>query len=287
MLTVYQYLENEKGWANAAAMLISSLRRRATGGDVAFVVLFSSDSDGESTNVADDCSMVGRRHFGIYPSFNKVRIVEHAAQTQAGESLLLDHDIIAGPAVRRLLDRPQPEFGAVENSKSQLESAFGMRVAGFIESWCGESIEEFSYFNTGVVSMTETGAVALAETWPEVARAAAEQLAFDSKPRPYANLTMSVAAAHCGLARESYPPEFNQRNYGDLPTDPVLIHYNNWDAVNVEVKTSYLHDLDRLSSFLDDTDNRFWQAYASHFREVLEDPQTQDLADAIWRRMSG
>ena len=185
-------------------------------------------------------------------------MLELAAERNVQEYLLLDHDILAGPRVGELIGRPQPEFGAVENRRDQLVSVFGPGVVVFVETHAGLPVEEWRYFNTGVVSLDGSSVAGLAGAWPSIALGAVRQLGDGAAPRPLSNLTMSIAAAALGLRIESYPPEFNQRNYGDLHPSPILVHYNNWDPVNVSVKSDELETIERFLLFLSSTDNRFW-----------------------------
>lgn len=282
MLWIGLYLEPQRSWANAAAMLITSFRNSEARTDLSFIVSYSGVEDGQPTSIADDCIVVPRRPFGLYPSFNKIRVIELAAELNLTQFLLLDHDIIAGPRVSDLVDNPQPEFGAVENLKVQLTAAFGSRVADFVRKAAGCSIDDLRYFNTGVVSLNERGVQGLADAWAPIALTAISELPNDSSPRPYCNLTMSVAAAQLQLEIVSYPTAFNQRNWGDLPAHPVILHYNNWDATNLIVKADILKSREEFIEFLNSTDNRFWIAYRTLFISAVTDPSYATLADDLF-----
>jgi hypothetical protein len=282
MVTVFMYLERARNWTNGAALLISSIRKRVRQDEVKFEILIDSDASPRTVRVDDGCRIVRSRPFGIYPAFNKIRIVEQASELGATNILLLDHDLIAGPAIHRILKPGQRVFAAVENSKSQLESTFGTRVRSFINSNCGKSVDNFQYFNSGVVSMNLIAAEKLAEVWPTIARAAVTELRFDSRARPFGNLSLSVAAATMGVNLMSYSPEYNQRNFGDLSDDPVLIHYSNWDEDNIEFKRSHLLDLHRAHTYIQESGNRFWKKYRNDFIDVLDDAETTELANTLW-----
>lgn len=287
MLTVCMFLERERPWAFAASMAVNSLRRGSNGCPIQFVIGYSANADDEPDLIEPDLWVVPRKRFGHYPAFNKIRALDAASELTGGDCLLLDHDVIAGPRVTELIGARQPAFGAVENLKDQLRSTFGQAIDRVVLSHGGVQLGELRYFNSGVVSIGQAGLKDLARTWRRVAVGVFDDFLAGERPRPFGNLTLSLAVARLGIDAVSYPPAFNQRNYGELPDDPVIIHYNNWDPVNLRVKGELLAEPAAFKRFLGTTDNRFWTAYADLFLHLLEVPSVDATFDALWGAIAG
>jgi hypothetical protein len=91
--------------------------------------------------------------------------------------------------------------------------------------------------------------------------------------------------ARAGVRAGILPDRFNPRNWGTLPKRPALIHYNNWDSENVEIKERSLQSFSTFLAHISASPNRFWMQYKHHFAQ-LADREAESLSEFLRATLS-
>lgn len=272
-------IEPQRAWVNAASLLYASLRRN--GGpwkQSRFLLLVASDSPvPRATYTRHDLTIKFFRRFRATPYLNKTALL--TTELPGGSFIfVLDHDLI----IRNLSGLSAfltGEIRARRNFKYGLTTMIDPKYAQPLQRLVGKPWAQTKYFNSGVVLVPVAYRKALARHW----RACGNILS-----RLYPSLSLAeqvgfaAGLARSGLPWKDFPRRFNLTNWSTLLPTAAIIHYNDHDRLNVNVKATLLQSFVDFRRFLETTDNRFWKFYKDDV-VVLLDQSLQEIADAIWR----
>ncbi len=282
VLQVLTFIEAEQRWCVLAALLVRSLQGNRL--PIHYNLIVSGKPEWPPANLtrAPHCLMAFDRPFGRYPTLNK--LVMMRAAREADHHLLLDHDIVCvTPAA--ITGYLGTAVCAAPNLKVGAERAFGPRLEALSRIVTGRCWEKVNYYNAGVVIVPTAHVAELRENWISAAHAVCDAFEpdIDTRPMPIGNLSFSLALAASGIPAASLPDRMNQRDWGYLPVDPVLLHYNNFDAANRDLK-AHAHSVGALRNLIEASESRWWRTYARLILPLL-DAQTQGLAEEMWHRI--
>lgn len=217
-----------------------------------------------------------------FPSLNKMRMLTGGLSGDAEYLVMMDHDMLVCD-----LSRLEEVLGGrvlmAANKKYKLAHSLGKGYDRVMSEIAGRAWKRVDYFNAGITIVPREHVESLRTSWEEVVREVAER--YDMAPMfgkaPFCNLTMSLALAVSGIPYGVLPDTYNQRNWRELPENPYILHYNNYDPDNVYAKDFALDSYESFEAFVLSTKNRFWKKYKNSFYDVLKDPGLISLRNEI------
>lgn len=272
-------IEPKVNWYNAVSLLIRSVQNNwSTEHKHLFTIMIPVSQTNISSKhvwLDEDMQLCLVHRYPGYPTLNKVRMLP-ARPSGVQTHVLLDHDIILlDPAkiIEEISLHPSC-VQAVCNLNDGAITGFGPDFPKFFYDYTANSFEAAPYVNAGFVIFPESAAQKISTDWPKAVGALEHRWPPSKKRRPYGNASLSLSISKLsseGVEFRKLDPIFNQRNWGELPRNPVVLHYNDFDTINIEVKQSFLHSMDEFRRFLESTDNRFWRQYRLCFQKVANE----------------
>jgi hypothetical protein len=270
-------IEPKITWFNALSLLVTSVEKSwPREDDYLFSIMIPVSGENvplqyTRVNSCSQVSLVSR--YDAYPTLNKLRMLP-ARPLGADVHLLLDHDmlVIDSKRILQVISDYPNHIQAVCNRNDGAIAGFGEDFIDIFNNYTKRSFLESPYVNAGFVIFPEAAADKVSSDWPEAAASLTRKWHPREKIRPYGNASLSMSiskVAGVDVKFRRLDSRFNQRNWQELPSDPVIVHYNNFDKLNIEVKERYLAGWDEFEGFMDKTDNCFWVKYRSFFEAAL------------------
>lgn len=287
-------IEPRDEWMRAAAILISSLNeiKCVQAPSVSILVPVSGAStvarlDGLQTpvtaswrNLLLQFSTIDRVH--EYPTLNKLNMLPNSIGNQ-DLAVILDHDMIVAEPKRFAAYLHQlsvdVDLAAVTNRNDGATNAFGHGFDSYFQKITSRKFSECPYVNAGMVAVRRRVADSIANQWSICAEGLLMRYPPTGVPRPYGNTSLSLAISKGNFSLERLPSDFNQRDWGDLPAEPAVIHYNNISQENERFKTRALTSWRGTQMFLEDPPNRFWKTYAESILSLV--PSASELHEVL------
>lgn len=280
------FIEPTSTWCLLTALLMRSMEVSGRGATPAQTILIADHTRGALRSGWISQFRLSTAHpYGGYPTLNKISLLDHVSHHSF--QVLLDHDIIALTPWRLVEFQAEAVFAAT-NRKDLVDKRFGPDLRSFCHEVTGKHWSDVAYYNAGVVIIPRRYCALLRTAWSKIAIELMNRFRVHESlsPLPVGNLTFSLALALADLPNRRLPDEANQRNWGHLPKDPVLLHYNNFDAENQQLKDNGALTLAMLRQFVEHTSNRWWSAYRHRILPLL-DQRMDVLASELWEFARG
>jgi len=266
------FIESKQSWCFLIALLARSLEagRQTLAAPRQSILFNHATSKREDSIRALPFRLAACLPFGGYPTLNKLRLLENADASEY--QVLLDHDIVIVDRNRIESLRPRSVLAST-NLKDSVEKAFGPTLPAFCKETTGRDWDDVPYYNAGVVIVPSQYRESLQESWAFVASRIVERYApgHAQAPMPVGNLSFSLSLARANIPNSRLSDDFNQRNWGELSEEPALLHYNNFDPLNLELKSREHLTGNDLRRFMDDTQNRWWIKYRRLIYPLLDE----------------
>jgi len=207
----------------------------------------------------------------LFPTLNKISAVK-CLMEETEDFVLVDHDtlFVDFDMVGRLRGTA---FRACTNLKDGIQKSIGGACQVLSVELTGKEWRSIDYINAGFVYFPSNSSKRILEPWYTTVDKIAEVLKdrSSSQPFPIGNLSLSFAIVISEIPFLDLPDKFNQRNWPSLSDAPVMIHFNNFDKENVELKQLAIMHHEEFLSATDRIDTPWWNKYRPHFHGLAWD----------------
>ncbi|HLI08114.1 MAG TPA: hypothetical protein VKV40_16215 [Ktedonobacteraceae bacterium] len=272
-------IEPHKNWINTAALLVQSLR--LNGGQYAqrpFVICVAGITSKLQLIFEDQHLFIfGTSRNPTIPHLNKLIGLRLGDFLPFSHLILLDHDTVV-LHLNDLSDFLTNEVYARRNYKHHLAHVLGNDYMKALSATDLPPWTRIHYFNSGVIFVPQLYCRLLEEHWhfwaeklsgPFEGKAHTEEIAF------------ALALVHAGIPYKFLPVSYNQTSRWTSLLDAAIIHYDSSNRINQDIRKRIIYSFEDLRSFLDTTDNHFWQGHAPAIKRLLTE-ELENLADKIY-----
>ncbi len=266
-------IEPKIAWINAAVLLVRSIRQYgAAFASSPFLLIVNSDNDTTSNvSLIDEKQLyIIKQPRQIYPYSNKISALDAVDLFNFDYMVMLDHDTLV-LNLSDLTDYLVQKVHARKNLKHGLRHGLGKN---YIQAFTGLGLNSWKrvpYFNSGVVIVPRRYCKILNQCWMGwtnsllssfLGSVLIEQVGF------------GIAIHDAKIPYDYLPQKYNETNWKMPSGNAAIIHYNDYDPINITVKREMLNSYDRFYTFLNQSDNRFWNTYAERISLLLDSELT-------------